>query len=202
MKQLETLRNITKHLLYISKEAYIEAMNIRAIGNSIVCEESIKLSNIIIEETDKLETLISQKLAEEQIINSLEAINGMTEQIDLLILNGKIEAERAGDKRFTLVYEEMQNIKKEMIDEIEKIKEVLIGPDATTQVEKLFNSLNKMTERLNLLTLNNSVEIARGANPGALLLITQEMKEIATTIMNVSKELEKITKNKLIIEKE
>jgi methyl-accepting chemotaxis protein len=177
-------------------------MNIRAIGNSIVCEESIKLSNIIIEETDKLETLISQKLAEEQIINSLEAINGMTEQIDLLILNGKIEAERAGDKRFTLVYEEMQNIKKEMIDEIEKIKEVMIGPDATTQVEKLFNSLNKMTERLNLLTLNNSVEIARGANPGALLLITQEMKEIATAIMNVSKELEKITKNKLIIEKE
>lgn len=146
-------------------------------------------------ETFKLEIFLSQNtsFANEKVKETLNMFVKVIEQIGLLSLNGRIEAEREKEnilEDLGKAFKEVEKLRENMMVTVEELKYVLGYVEDRSRMEILLSYLEKENAKIDLLVLNNTIEVSRENKPlENINIISEEIKETSNRIRETIKEM-------------
>jgi len=162
-----------------------------------------EISNLLIKlskQTNQLDLFLSQQdtFTEEYVHSVIEAMTQEMEKLDMLLLNSRIESARSTNNRkhFLKKTETLHALFQYANESLFEIKKEWVYKGEMDPKEWIIESLQKTSKKVALLALNNTIEVARSnENAASLLVISDELKQVADTIKHLTSELETILSN-------
>jgi len=193
---LYTWKDTVRTTQRLVESAIEEAENLHHQGPYVVLGEIDKLLQQITIETQRADTLLSHGASstDPTLHESFNLLMSNLNQMDLLLLNCRIEASRLKDYRkgYQVVVEELENLLTSLTETLTEINQLWGNSKENTLEEQMIQHLQKAANRVNLLSLNNSIEAARSGESGATFIVfSDELKKMAQTIQHATTQLEK-----------
>jgi len=204
-EQFDSIENSLKIMNEINQAMDVNVEKLNTMGKQIdslvsSADEGEKLSN----ETGKSMDIISTKV--EDILKSIEIIDEISFQTNILSLNAAVEAATAGEsgKGFAVVAQEVRNLASKSAEAAQNIKEqvenatklTMVGKDSSSQMLKGYTELKaKISQTIEDITVVSDTIKAQNSDVQEINNVIQDVKKNAQNNHQIAMETETIAKN-------